>query len=96
MLPVSVALKVGVVPTIGLLFTSYRTIVTVPAELPFAVTGPVPVICEVTADGAPAVNVTVPPAIVRGEAILSVFTSAWVEESEQVDVPLALVAEQVP
>ena len=70
--------------------------VMVEVDEPFETTGPVPVICEVTAEAVPPVNVTVPPDKLMGEVIANVFTSARVEESEHVDTPLKFVAEHAP
>ncbi len=44
LLPVSVALKVGVTPAIAVFEKSFKVIVTVEVEVPFATTEPVPVI----------------------------------------------------
>ena len=41
-------------------------------------------------------NVTVPPVLATGVTIASVLTSAFVDLSEQVATPEALVAEQAP
>jgi hypothetical protein len=62
---------------------------------PSATTGPVPVIVELAATGAPPMNITVPPVLEIGVSILSVFTSAFVDLREQVDEPLALEVVQV-
>lgn len=55
----SVAANVGTMPTAGLLVPSRRVIVTVEVALPFAVTDPVPVMEEFTAETEPLVKVTV-------------------------------------
>ena len=94
--PVSVALKVGVVPDTGLLKASLKVTVTVEVALPLATTDPVPVIVEVLATIVPAVKTTVPPALTIGVAIESVFVSALVDAKVQVATPEALVALQVP
>ena len=94
--PVSVALKVGVVPLTGLLLASINVMVTVEVVEPFATTGPDPLIEELAATADPAVKVTVPPDLLTGVRIESVFTSALVEESEQVEMPEESEAEQAP
>jgi hypothetical protein len=50
--------KVGVTPETGLPFASFNVIVIEDVDVPFAVTGLVPLIVELAATGAPAVNVT--------------------------------------
>jgi hypothetical protein len=70
--------------------------VTVEVAEPSATTGPVPVIVEGAAAGAPAVKVTVPSAFTIGVAMESVFTSAFVEVNVQTESPAASVAEQAP
>ena len=90
----SVAPKVGVEPETGLLFISFKVIVTVEVAVPSATTGDVPVIVEVAATGVPAVNVTVPPALTNGVAIESVLTSALVDFIVQVEDPEASETEQ--
>ncbi len=42
------------------------------------------------------VKVTVPPVFVTGPVIESVFTSATVDDSVQVETPLAFVTEHAP
>ena len=54
--PVSVALKVGVKPGTKLAKASLRVMVTVDVAEPFAVVGVVPVIVEVLATGIPGSN----------------------------------------
>ena len=71
-------------------------IVTVDVAVPFAVTGLVPVIVELTATVEPAVKTTVPSAFTTGVAIDNVFVSAVVEAKVQVDTPEAFVTEQAP
>ena len=44
----------------------------------------------------PALKVTVPPDFTIGVAMLKVFTCALVEESEQIDVPVPLLAAHTP
>ena len=90
-----VALKVGVVPMTGLLFTSSKVIVTVDEATLLAVTGPVAAIVEVEALAASAMKVTVPETPVRGEVRLTVLSSAFVEVKEQKATPLVLVELQV-
>jgi len=67
--PVSVAEKVGTVPITGLLFTSSRVIETADELLPFATTGPLPVIDDVTVLGLPATNETIPSDFDMGEVM---------------------------
>lgn len=50
--------KVGITPETGLPFTSFNVIVIEDVDVPFAVTGLVPLIVELAATGAPAANVT--------------------------------------
>ena len=57
--PVLVAVKVGVYPERRFEEASLIVIVTVEFEYPSAETGPVPVIVEVTADGAPPTTIAV-------------------------------------
>jgi hypothetical protein len=45
---------------------------------------------------APAIKLTVPPVTLTGEVKEIVFVSATVEESVQVEIPDALLLEQVP
>lgn len=94
--PEPVAEKVGVSPAIGLLNWSRIVMVTVEVAEPSATTGPVPVIVDVATAGAPAVKVTLPSALVIGDVIERVFTSALVEVNVQLDSPLASVAEHAP
>lgn len=67
--------------------------VTVEVATLLAVTGPEPTMFEFAAMAAPAVKVTVPSALVIGEVMERVFTSAIVEASVQVATPLASVDE---
>ena len=94
--PVSVAVKVGTVPTIALLLASFNVIVTVLEATPFAFTGPLPVIVLFVSEAAVVLNTTVPPVFDTGVAIFRVLVSAFVEESVQVETPEAFVEEQVP
>ena len=89
-----VAEKVGVCPEIGLLLASLKVMVTVEVAVPFATTGLVPVIVELTATAGPAVKTTVPSAFTTGVAIDNVFVSAAVDARVQVDTPDAFVTEQ--
>ena len=95
-LPVSVALKVGVEPLTALSKASFNVIVTDEVALPLAVTGPVPVIVEYVLATEPAVKVTVPSLFAIGVAIERVLTSAFVEANVQVAIPEASVALQAP
>ena len=79
-----------------MLLASLKVIVTVDVAVPFAVTGLVPEIVELTATADPDVKITVPSAFTTGVAIDNVFVSAVVEAKVQVDTPEALVAEQAP
>lgn len=88
--------KVGITPETGLLFTSFNVIVIVDVEVPLAITPLVPIIVELAATGAPAVNVTVPPVTTTGVTIDKVFVSAVVEARVQFDTPVALEVEQTP
>lgn len=92
----SVAANVGVIPETGLFDASLRVIVTVEVALPFAMTGPVPVMFEFAATADPAVNTTVPPALVTGAVIERVFVSAPSELKVQVESPVAFDEEQTP
>jgi len=76
-------------------FTSRRVIETVEVALPFAVTGPVPVIVEFAATGEPATKATVEVTEVNpeGPVILKVFVSAMVEVIVPVACPEAFVTE---
>jgi len=85
--------KVGVMPGTGLLLASRKVTVTAEVALPFAMTGPVPVIFELAAIGVPALNVTEPSVFATGVTIASVFTPETVELKVQVAIPLASVAE---
>ena len=92
----SVAPKVGTVPTTELLLASFKVTVTVEVATLFATTGPEPVIDELTATAPPGSNTTVPSALLTGVAIERVFVSAVVEVRVQVETPRASVLLQVP
>ena len=94
--PVFVALNVGVWPETGLEFASLKVMVTAEVAVPFAITGPVPVMVEFAATAEPAEKMTVPSAFTTGVAIDKLFDSAVVEANAQVEIPETLVAEQVP
>lgn len=94
--PVSVAVKVGTIPETPLLKASLRVIEIVEVATPSAVMGPVPVMIEFPATATPALNTTVPPALVTGVVIESVFVSAKVEFNVHVAIPEASVEEQAP
>lgn len=94
LLPVSVAEKVGVMPATGLLKASLKVTLTVEVATLSATTGPVPVMFEFAATGVPAVNTTLPSALVTGAVIESVFDSARSEVIEQLETPEVFVAEQ--
>jgi hypothetical protein len=87
------AVKVGVWPGTGLLLASRNVTVTADVALPFATTGPVPVIFELAAIGVPAVKVTEPSVFATGVTIASVFKPETVELKEQVAIPLTSVDE---
>jgi len=93
---VPVLLKVGTVPLMGLLLASKIVIVMPAVSVPLARVGVVPAMVDVRADAGPGLKVTVPPALRMGVSIESVFNSAFVEESVQVEIPEALELEQVP
>ena len=93
---VPVAEKVGVCPETGLLFASFRVMVTVDVAEPSATTGVVPLMDELAATAPPEVKVTVPPVFEIGAVMFKVFTSATVEVMVQVAIPEASVAEQDP
>jgi len=93
---VSVAEKVGVSPTIALLLESLSVIVIVEVELPFAITGVVPVILELAIEAESDVKVTVPSLLDTGDVIDNVLTSAFVDFSVQVEIPKTSVTEQAP
>ncbi len=90
---VPLAVKVGVVPTIGLLLLSSRVMVTVEVATPLATTGLVPVMLEFAMEAASAVKVTVPSTFTNGVAIDNVLISAFVLLSVQVATPEAFVTE---
>jgi hypothetical protein len=94
--PVSVAEKVGVVPTTGLFAISLRVTVTVEVAVPFAMTGPDPVIVEFAATAEPAVKITEPPDLTTGVAIERVFVSAILDTNVQVEIPEEFVTEHDP
>lgn len=93
--PVSVAAKVGVTPLTRLLFTSRSVIVTVEVATPLAVAGPVPVIVELAATGAPATKLTLPVTLPRpaGVAMLTVFVPLSVEARVATAWPDAFVTD---
>jgi len=90
-----VALKVGVWFGTGLFPESRSVTVTVLVATPSARIDVVPVIVEVAADGAPAMKVTFPSALLMGAVIERVLTSATVEVRVQLETPLAFVTEQI-
>ena len=75
---------------------SFKVTVTVDVATPLATTGLVPVIVELAATADAAVKTTVPSALATGVTIESVFVSELFEERVQVEIPEALVAEQLP
>jgi hypothetical protein len=82
-LPVSVAVKVGVTPDTGVLKASFRVMVTVDVATPFATTGVVPVMVELAAAAGP-VTVSV--------AVLDVLTVPVVptHPAEPLSVPVTV------
>ncbi len=88
--------NVGTWPGTGLFATSLSVMVTVEVADPLATTGPDPVIVEFAATGEPAVKTTVPPALTNGVAMESVFVSATVDVSVQVELPEASDELHVP
>mgnify|MGYP000437965096 CR=1 FL=1 len=92
--PVPLAVKVGVVPTTELLLLSFNVMVTVDVATPSATTEPVPVMLELEIEAASAVKVTIPSAFTNGVAIESVLISALVLASVHVASPEASVTEQ--
>lgn len=86
--------NVGVRPATGLLLASRNVIVTVDVAVSLATTGPEPVMLELAAMGVPASKTTVPPVLLIGAVMESVFVSAVVEARVQVETPDALVAPQ--
>jgi hypothetical protein len=71
-------------------------IVTVDVAAPSAVTGPDPVMVELSATAASAVNKTDPSDLETGLVMVRVLDSALGELNVQVEIPAALVTEQVP
>ena len=95
-MPVSVAEKVGVVPTTALLLASISVMVTVDVAEPLATTVLVPVMLEFAIEAPAEVKVTVPSDFTIGVAIARVLISAFKEASVQVEIPEAFEAEQLP
>jgi hypothetical protein len=95
---VFVAENVGTIPEIKLLKASFIVIVTVAEAVPFAIVGPVAVIVEAPALGAPAMKEAIVEVIEvpAGVKILIVLASALVEFKVQVESPLTSVTEQAP
>src|SRR2546427_4019820 len=87
--------KVGVIPGTALLFTSFRVMVMVEVDVPFAVTGLVPEMVEFPVVGAPATVVMlplVPVTLVLSVAVTVCTVPATVlAGSEGVATPLAFV-----
>ena len=96
LVPVLVAEKVGVCPKTALLLVSFKVTVTADVATPLATTGLVPVIVELAATADPAVKSTVPSALATGVTIDRVLVSDVSELKVQVEIPEALVAEQIP
>ncbi len=94
--PVSVALKVGIRPETGELFTSFNVIETVEVATPLATTGPVPVMVEFAATTETGVKTTVPSAFENGVTRERVFVSAVPDLSVQVETPETPVMEHGP
>ena len=86
MVPVSVAVNVGVVPATGFELASSRVTVTVEVAAPSAVTGDVPVMVELATVATSAWKVTVPSALIIGVAIAIMHALAqmlWVYRPAQ-------------
>ncbi len=94
LLPLPVAVKVGVVPLTGFALASVKVIEIVDVAIPSAGIGPVPEITPLAA--LPGVNTTLVPALFIGVKMDKSFVSACVDFKVQVERPLALVAEQAP
>jgi hypothetical protein len=92
--PVSVALKIGVTPEIGLLYKSFKLIEINETAIPSATTGVVPAIVVVVLSAEPGTNITEPSAFVTGPVIVKSLFSALVDLRVQVEIPEALVTEQ--
>lgn len=95
-LPVPLAVKVGVMPATGLLKASPNRMVTVDVSLLLAITGPVPLMVEFAATGTPAIKTTLPPALITGVVMARFFVSAFVEARVQTAFPATLVTPQAP
>ena len=91
-----VAIKVGVIPDTGLLPASLRVMVIVEVDTPSAVTGPDPVIVEVSALGPLGLKTTNPPAFATGVTIDKVLVSEVNDFNVQVELPVTSEAEQAP
>ena len=59
-------------------------------------TGPVPLMLELAATGAPAIKTTLPPALITGVVMARFFVSAFVEARVQTAFPATLVTPQAP
>ena len=89
------AKNAGDCPETGFRFASLRVMVMVEVSVLLATTGPEPVIVEFAATATPAEKRTVPPDLTTGVAIDKVLVSAVREARVQVEIPEALVTEQV-
>ena len=95
--PVSVAVKVGTIPGVGLFEASFKVIVIVEVATPSATTGVVPEIVEFAATGPEAVNATVAaPVTPTGEVSCRVFASVVIEARVQDESPVASLTLQAP
>ncbi len=94
LLPLPVAVKVGVVPLMGFELASVRVIEIVEVDRPSAGMGPVPEIEPL--EVMPGVNVTLLPVLLTGVKIESILGSAKVDFKRQVETPLTLVALHAP
>ena len=88
--------KVGTTPVTGTLDASRNVMVMVEVATPSAVMLLVAEIVEFAATAGPCAKITEPPLIASGVSIESVFVSAVVEVSVQVESPLLSVLEQAP
>jgi hypothetical protein len=79
-----------------LLLISLKVIVTVDVAVPFAMTGPEPVIVEFAATAPPAIKTTDPSALETGVAIERIFVSDLSEVIVQVEIPRSSVTEHAP
>ena len=98
MVPVLVAVKVGVTPPTAALFASFKVIVTLAVAVPFATTGPplteIVECAELTEPAAKTTELLSVAGGVKGEVMLKILVSPTVDFNVQLDTPDALVLEQ--